>query len=282
MATDLIRKPSRISVSVMDGELRRVSDARTRQAYKTAIEEFCTFINLTESAQLRSVSRTHVISWCKDLEALGQRPSSVHSKLSALYSLFKFLCERDLVPRNPVNGVKRATVKRNSRSKPGLNVVQARKLLDAPSRETIKGLRDRAILATLLCHCISRRELCKLRVGDIQIRDGIEYFHIVSNRGKPRFVPVHAEARRLIVKYLGVAKHAGELHGPLFRPVRNNRTGVLNKHLDPGAVYRNIVRKYGRKTGINAEVVGFCVDVFRDSSGTSAHSQDAEIAKLAE
>jgi hypothetical protein len=37
------------------------------------------------------------------------------------------------------------------------------------------------------------------------------------------------------------------LDSPLFRPVKNNRTGTLDRHLDPGSIYRNIVSKYGRE-----------------------------------
>jgi hypothetical protein len=33
-----------------------------------------------------------------------------------------------------------------------------------------------------------------------------------------------------------------DLDAPLFRPAKNNRTSTLNKHLDPGSIYRNIIR----------------------------------------
>jgi hypothetical protein len=45
----------------------------------------------------------------------------------------------------------------------------------------------------------------------------------------------------------------------VFRPVTNNRTGDLDRPLDPASVYRNIVLKYGLETGISAEVNGLCV-----------------------
>ena len=44
------------------------------------------------------------------------------------------------------------------------------RLLEAPPAETLKGKRDRAMLAVLLYHGIRREELCKLKVGDIQSR----------------------------------------------------------------------------------------------------------------
>ena len=48
-------------------------------------------------AELRTVARAHVIAWRKDLEACGLSPSSIRRKLSALSSLFDYLCERNAV-----------------------------------------------------------------------------------------------------------------------------------------------------------------------------------------
>jgi integrase/recombinase XerD len=79
-----------------------------------------------------------------------------------------------------------------------------------------------------------------------------------------------------------MAEHGGAADAPLFRPVKNNRTGTLDKHLDPGSIYRNIVRKYGRETGINAEVNGLCVHSMRATAATNALSHEADIAKVEE
>jgi hypothetical protein len=68
---------------------------------------------------------------------------------------------------------------------------------------------------------------------------------------------------RLIGEYLEAGKHGGavsheSLDSPLFRPVANNRTGTLDRHLDPGFIYRNIVMRYAKGTGISGEAIGFC------------------------
>jgi site-specific recombinase XerD len=72
------------------------------------------------------------------------------------------------------------------------------------------------------------------------------------------------------------------LDGPLFRPVANNRTGTLEKYLGPNSVNRNIIQKYGRETGINAEVIGLCVHSMRATAATNALSNEADIAKVQE
>ena len=94
--------------------------------------------------------------------------------------------------------------------------------------------------------------------------------NLTGKRGKTRFVPVHPKGQRLIEEYMALASHGAALDGPLFRPVKNNRTGTLDKHLDPGSIYRNIVQHYGRMTGIGAEVIGLCVHSLRATAATNA------------
>ena len=89
-------------------------------------------------------------------------------------------------------------------------------------------------------------------------------------------------AQRLIEEYLALAGHGGDGGGPVFRPVTNNRTGELEKPLDPGSVYHNIVRKYGLETGVSAQVNGLCVHSLRATAATNALSHEADIAKVQE
>jgi integrase len=110
----------------------------------------------------------------------------------------------------------------------------------------------------------------------------VAHFRVKGNRDKVRFVPAHAMAQRLIERYLALAGHGADAAGPLFRPVANNRTGELDRALDPASVYRNIVVKYGLETGVSAEVNGLCVHSLRATAATNALSHEADIAKVQE
>ena len=74
----------------------------------------------------------------------------------------------------------------------------------------------------------------------------------------------------------------GGLDEALFRPVVNNRTGTLDRHLDPGSILRNIVMKYAKATGISGEAIGICVHSMRATAATNALSNEADIAKVQE
>jgi len=262
--------------------LANITNAKTRRAYKNDVREFIVYAGLASYAELRPVARAHIIAWRKDMERRKLKPASIRRKLSALSSLFDYLCEHNAASGNPVDGVKRPMANGNEGSTPALGDRQVRKLLEAPPASTLKGIRDPAILASLLYHGIRREELCELRVKDLHSRQGVMHFRIKGKRAKIRFVPVNAAALRLVDEYLVAAGHRHDAEGALFRPVKNNRTGELNRHLDTGSVYRNIVRKYGLETGISAEVNGLCVHSLRATAATNALSHECDIAKVQE
>src|SRR4030095_4522008 len=63
----------------------------------------------------------------------GCEGSTIRRKLSAVSSLFEYLCERNAVVHNPVKGVKRPKVTNvNEGLTPALSDEQARMLLEAP------------------------------------------------------------------------------------------------------------------------------------------------------
>jgi integrase/recombinase XerD len=268
--------------------LANITNLKTRRFYKSDVEEFSLFTGLRAPVELRTVTRAHVIAWRKSLEAKKLKAASIRRKLSALSSLFDYLCERNAVLGNPVDGVKRPAANGNEGSTPALGDAQARRLLEAPAPDTLKGVRDRAILATLLYHGIRREELCLLRLRDVQSRQGVMHLRVTGKRSKIRYVPMHPLAQRLIEEYLmELAKHGGGqdglgVDGPLFRPVKNNSTGTLDKHLNPASVYRNIVIKYAQATGISAEAVGVCVHSMRATAATNALDNKSDIAKVQE
>jgi len=268
-----------------------LTNTNTRRAYQQDIEDFMAFAGLRQPEEFRDVTRAHVIAWRDHLTQQDLANDTIRRKLAALSSLYAYLCDRNAVLHNPVLGVKRPRSMNREGVTPALGDHQVRDLLKAPPESTLKGLRDRAILATLLYHGLRCEELCTLRVGDVHQREGVPHIRVEGKGDKVRYLPLHPLAQRLITAYLTALKEAQkkagkeavdveDLKGPLFRPVKNNRTRTLAKPLHPASVYQDIVRRYAREVGLVEAVPGLCVHSLRATAATNALAHNADIAQV--
>ena len=147
-----------------------ISNPRTRRAYRLDIEDFSKFAGIQRPEEFRLVVRAHVIAGRQTLEQRNLSPATIRRKLAALSAIFNHLCESNAVLSNPTRGVKRPAADAHEGKTPAISDGQARALLEAPSADTLKGKRDRAVLSTFLFHGLRCEELCLLKVGDIHLR----------------------------------------------------------------------------------------------------------------
>ena len=120
------------------------------------------FTGIQNPEDFRVVTRAHIIALRDNLLNRSLSSMSIRHRLSALSSLFEYLCDKNTVMHNPVKGVKRPAVESYEGKTPAIGEHQARELLNSPNDNSLKGKRDRAILATLLYHALRRDELCRL------------------------------------------------------------------------------------------------------------------------
>ena len=254
-----------------------LSNASTRRAYENAVRDFMRFTGIEQPKEFRTVTRAHIIAWRNDLAGRTLGGSTIRHRLASLASLFEYLCEKNAVTHNPVKGVERPKTESGKGKTPALGDHQARKLLDAPDKDTIKSKRDRAILSTLLFHALRREELCKLKVRDFRrARKGVPHLKVSGKGGKTRYLPLHPGTNGLINDYLDAAGHGTDENGALFRPIRNNRTGRLERAITADGVYK-LVRAYSAQLGFE---IG--AHALRATAATNALDHEADIAKVQE
>jgi len=259
--------------------LGNIDNPNTRRAYQGDVEAFVAFCGVETPAELRMVTRAHIIAWRKQLEAQELAPATIRRKLSAVSSLFDHLCDENAVEHNPVAGVKRPAADNNEGKTPALSDAQAKKLLRAPAGGSLKAKRDRAILAVYLFHALRRTELADLQVGSLHERRGVVHFRVHGKGSKTRYVPAHPAALDAVSSYLQAADHGEDKKSPLFRPVRNNRTGTLENAMTGDGIYK-MVKDYSAAAGI--EVDGLCLHALRATAATNALDHDSDIAKVQE
>lgn len=257
-----------------------IENPQTKRAYQADIKDFASFVGLSRPEDMRRIARAHVIAWRDHLKQRELAGSTVRRKLAALSSLFEHLAERNAVTDNPVNGVKRPKAPAGEGLTPRIGDQQAKRLLNAPRADTLKGKRDRAILAALLFHGLRRSELCDLRVQDFTQREGIPHLRIEGKGDRIRFIPAHPLPCRLIRDYLGEAGHGGDLKAPLFQSLSRNLPEDSSRRLAPDSIARDVVGKYARETGIAEETVGISPHAMRVTAVSNARDHGADLDDL--
>ncbi len=102
---------------------------RTRATYRNAVAEFIGFLGLRSPQELYRLEQAHVIAWREELTRQGASARTISNRLSALSSLYKHLCEKQLCTENPVAGVKRPKVASQTVETAALSPVQVRAIV---------------------------------------------------------------------------------------------------------------------------------------------------------
>ena len=137
--------------------------------------------------------------------------------LAALRKFFDFAVTRHAVPLNPalsVRGPKHQAVEGKT---PEISVEQARRLLASIDVTHVVGLRDRAILATMIYTGARVGAVAKLTVRDFYDAGGQHCFRFSEKGGKSREIPCRHDLQGFLAAYLAAAGIADQKHGPLFR-----------------------------------------------------------------
>ena len=249
--------------------------ARTRRAYRLDVAHFMRTLGITTPDQLRQVDHRAVIAWERIMrEQEGAAASTVRRRLSALSSLFKHLVRHGSAGRNPVADVARPSINREEGSTAAFSKAQSRKLLDAPSPDTLAGMRDRAILSVGLQVGLRRAEIAGLTVGDLHQNRGYDALRLTRKGGRRDALAIHSQVAQRIRAYLELAGHGDDHAGVLFRPLRGNaKPHDPAGQLDPDAIDR-MVRKYAAAIGL---VRGYSAHSMRATFITTALENGAQL-----
>lgn len=132
----------------------------------------------------------------------GLAPSTVGRRLSALRSFSRFLCRQGALERNPTEGLR--SPKAGRKLPHFLPGEQIEKLLDAPSRETPIGLRDRAMLETAYSGGLRVSELVGLDLDDVDFAQGV--LRVRGKGKKERLAPIGRHARAALERWLAARR----------------------------------------------------------------------------
>jgi integrase len=225
--------------------LNTLGTPESKRAYEFAIDDFVAWYC---SEPRLAFGRTVVLRYRLELESRRLAPATVNLRLAAVRRLAYEAADTGLLSPELAAGIRRVKGAKRIGVRLGnwLTVEQSRSLLQSPDALSLKGRRDRAILALLVGCGLRRGEVADLRLDHIQQRE--EHWVIVDLVGKAahvRTVPVPDWVKAAVDAWVAAASITD---GPLFRCV--SRAGTVWGQGITEKVIWHVVKDSAARAGI--------------------------------
>src|SRR4030081_656734 len=184
----------RLKALVLDS----VSSPITKRVYNLGLDEFFAWYCQEPRA---GFTKATVSAWRVVLEARGLGSVSINVRITAVRKLAVEAADNGLLAPELAAGIARIKGVRSQGVRVGnwLSLLQAQTLLNTPDIRTKKGLRDRAMFATLLGCGLRRSEVAALTPRHIQQRDNRWCIvDLIGKHGRVRTIPMPAWVKNAI------------------------------------------------------------------------------------
>ena len=193
----------------------QIRNPHTRAAYAAAVTRFFTWCDARGLA-LAQLSPIAVATYIDEMHGRYRAPT-IKQHLAAIRRLFDWLVTGQVMPTNPATSVRGPTHVVRTGKTPVLQPAEARLLLDTIDTSTLRGLRDRALLAVMVYSFARVSAVVGMRVEDYYQQGKRWWLRLQEKGGKHHAVPVHHKAEAYLDAYLAAAGIAAEKDSPLWR-----------------------------------------------------------------
>src|SRR4030095_10933345 len=218
------RKPNRHKTKLGLPDLEHVKSAvivslrspESQRSYRRSIEDFVSWYC---SEPRLSFNKTVVTRYRIHLQDKLLAPGTINVRLAAVRRLAYEAADAGLLSPELAAGIRRVKGAKKLGIRLGnwLSASEARALWESPDAETLKGKRDRAIIAVLLGCGLRRRELADLTFDHLQRReDHWAIVDLIGKGGHVRTVPIPDWVKQFLDEWFAAAEIGT---GKLFRCV---------------------------------------------------------------
>ncbi len=256
----------------------------SRVVYRNDLKHFGDYL-VAAGKELLRIDRQDIQAYLEFLRTRELSAATRAKKLTVIKGLVRTLSTEDLFDFNEAQkilGIKAPKVSRDGRT-PGLSREEARRLLDAPSADTLRGLRDRALLAVLLYTGGRRSAICSIKVGHLLHEVGVHYV-LLHEKGDRRVrAPLHPQASERIQAWVSAAGIPDtDKDAYLFRPFNKRGSQLQSKPMHEFMIWY-IVKKYARAAGLQVDRLderGICAHSTRVTAITASFEGGAKLEEI--
>ena len=242
-----------------------IRNPNTRRAYARACSRFfgwCEDRGLT----LTAIRPFDVGEWIEQLQE-NHGAAGVKQQLAAVRMMFNWLITGQITPVNPAAAVRGPKLVVKTGKTPVLDGKEWHKLIDSIPTDTVRDLRDRALIATLTYSFARITAALRMKVEDLRPKGAGWQILLHEKGGKEHTMPCHHALADTLRAYIDAAGIAEDRKGWLFRTSPRHNATVLTEQPMAQADAWRMIRRRAASAGIMAPIGNH---TFR-ATGITAH-----------
>jgi site-specific recombinase XerD len=229
-----------------------INNPNTRRAYARACAGFFAWCE-NRGLVLDTIRPFDVAAWVnQQQEKLGR--AAVKQQLAAVRMLFDWLITGQIVPMNPAAAVRGPKLVVKTGSTPVLDAAEWRNLIDSIPTDTVRDLRDRALISTLTYSFARITAALSMKVEDLRPRGAGWTVRLHEKGGKEHAMPCHHALADALRAYIDAAGIGEDRKGFLFRTSPRHNAKVLTDRPLTQANAWLMIRRRAKAAGITAPI----------------------------
>lgn len=235
-------------------------------SYMGDLTKFLKEADVSSVKRLREIDSEEMNRYLTSLKNKGMAYSSILRIAASLKKFFAYCVQHGVLDKNPIENVDLPPMQRKLPNT--LTSAQVVKLLETPDSDTLKGMRDRAMLELMYAAGAKVSELIKLKVSDVSVKS--EIVILTSSNGK-RPVPLGRAAIDAMSKYLKKARPNIPFSDTTDMLFLNFRGQPLTRQ-GFWKIIKFYIKKAGIKGNITAQTLRHCFALHLLENGADARS----------
>jgi site-specific recombinase XerD len=254
-----------------------IRNPNTRRAYLRACQQF--FAWCDERGRTLATIRPYDVAGYIEARQQTHSAPDVKQQLAAIRMLFDWLVTGQVVPINPAAAVRGPKHIVKVGVTPVLEAAEWRRLLDAIPTETVRDLRDRALIATLTYSFARIGAALKMKVEDLRPRSAGWTVRLHEKGGKQHSMPCHHALAEALHAYIATAGIAEDRKGCLFRTSPGHAATELTEQPMSQPDAWRMIRRRAASAGITAPIGSHTfratgITAYLSNGGQLEHAQE--------
>ena len=220
------------------------TSANTELSYRRDLKKVILFLRSKGLTDLVDIKKEDLEEYVASMKEQHFATATVSRNIASMKAFFHFLCQEKLIEKDISESLKAPKIEKKMPEI--LTTEEVVRLLEQPSGDSPKEVRDKAMLELLYATGIRVTELITLKISEVNLPMS---FIVCRDAHKERAIPFGMAAKNALIKYLTEARE---------QMVEDKSSDILFANCSGSPMSRQwfwkLIKYYSKKAGITADI----------------------------